>query len=88
MGRLLLILLLVVLLLLWWKQRSPSRARDAAAPPPAPKPSGPEPMLRCAECGLHLPGSQALPGKGGVFCSAEHRGRHESRSEAGGGERR
>jgi uncharacterized protein len=36
-------------------------------------------MVRCDECGMHLPADEALPGKGGVFCSGEHRTRFEAR---------
>ncbi len=36
-------------------------------------------MLACALCGLHLPRSEALPGKGGVFCSEAHRREYEAR---------
>jgi uncharacterized protein len=80
MGRLLFVLLLLVGIVLWWKLRQ----RGAAKPPSeAAKPSAatgePESMLRCAECGVHLPASQALPGKGGVFCSGAHRERFEAR---------
>ena len=52
--------------------------RDAKRPPKGPG-EGAEEMLRCAECGLHLPAHDALPGKGGVFCSEAHRVAHESR---------
>jgi uncharacterized protein len=36
-------------------------------------------MLRCAQCGMHLPAEDALPGRGGVFCSPEHRTSFEAR---------
>lgn len=40
----------------------------------------PQPMIQCAECGLHLPASEALAGPHGkVFCSEEHRLRHAGR---------
>jgi uncharacterized protein len=48
-------------------------------PPAAPKPADPaaasaaQPMLTCAQCGLHLPRDEALPGRGGVFCGEAHR---------------
>lgn len=32
-----------------------------------------EPMVRCAHCGIYLPGSEALERAGQVYCSAEHR---------------
>ena len=76
MLRLLLLLAVVIGVLLWWKHSQRGRRET---PPPATGPAAPEAMLRCAECGLHLPSSQALPGRGGVYCSAEHRQRHEDR---------
>jgi uncharacterized protein len=40
----------------------------------------PQPMIQCAECGLHLPASEALAGQQGrFFCSEEHRLRHAGR---------
>ncbi|WP_428505316.1 PP0621 family protein [Roseateles sp.] len=45
--------------------------------------SAPQDMLSCAHCGLHLPRDEALPGQGGVFCSAAHRASYEA--EHGGG---
>ena len=50
--------------------------RRVRKPPPAPKPAEaetPQAMLRCAQCGLHLPRDEALPGRGGVFCGDAHR---------------
>jgi uncharacterized protein len=36
-----------------------------------------EPMVKCAECGVYIPASEALPGPSDkVFCSDEHRLRH------------
>ena len=40
-------------------------------------------MVRCAECGMHLPEFEALPGRGGQFCSVEHRSRFEARQRDG-----
>jgi uncharacterized protein len=62
---------------IWRRNR---RAEEAEAqsrqPPPARPPAAvgpPQAMVRCAHCGLHLPAADALPGPGGVFCSAAHR---------------
>ena len=71
----LLVLLAVVALL--WLLRSGLRRR---APPPrgrAAPSDAPQPMLRCAFCGTHLPCDEALPGRGGVFCDAAHRAAFE-----------
>jgi uncharacterized protein len=64
--------LVAVVVLLWLLRRgttrrppAPPQARDPAAPP--------QPMLACAQCGVHLPRDEALPGRGGVFCGEAHR---------------
>ena len=66
-----LLLLIAVLVLFWLLRGSWRRMR----PPPAPPSAGgaPQPMLSCAQCGLHLPRDEALPGRGGVFCGNAHR---------------
>lgn len=68
-----LLLLIAVFALLWMLRGSWRRARR---PPPAAKRAEtdvPQQMLRCAQCGLHLPRDEALPGRGGVFCGDAHR---------------
>jgi uncharacterized protein len=36
----------------------------------------PERMLRCAQCGMHFPASEALLSGSEAFCSPEHRSLH------------
>jgi len=69
-----LLFLLSVLALLWLLRRSVQRARLR---PQAPQVPEPQPMVACAQCGVHLPASDALPGRGGVFCGADHRAAFE-----------
>ena len=38
-----------------------------------------EPMIRCAECGVHAPKSDSVVAAGQVFCSAAHAQRHGTR---------
>lgn len=61
---------IAVVVLLWLLRRSfrqvGGRRPEAPLPPP-------QPMLACAQCGLHLPVGEALPGRGGVFCGDAHR---------------
>ncbi|HEY8877565.1 MAG TPA: PP0621 family protein [Roseateles sp.] len=76
MKYLLLLALLAGLFFVLGAKRGRPREPKARKPqPPAP----PKAMLRCAECGMHLPADEALPGKGGVFCSAPHRASFEAR---------
>ncbi|HUG24602.1 PP0621 family protein [Piscinibacter sp.] len=71
-----LVLILIVVVVLWLARASrrvppPSAPRGGAQPPKK------EAMLECAQCGLHLPRGEALPGRGGVFCSDAHRADYE-----------
>ena len=65
------LLLLAVIVLLWLLRGSLRRHRPPPSPPQAPP--QPQAMLQCAQCGLHLPRDESLPGKGGVFCGEAHR---------------
>jgi uncharacterized protein len=71
-----LIFLVAVVLLLWLLRKTSNRR-----PPPPPAPRDPaaaaQPMLACAQCGVHLPRDEALPGRGGVFCGEAHRSAYE-----------
>ena len=71
----LLLLLLAVFVLLWMLRASVRRHLPPRAK--APPPTAPQPMLTCLHCGLHLPGDEALPGRGGVFCDEAHRAAFE-----------
>ena len=67
-------LFLVAVFVLLWLLRGGQRRRT---PPPTAQPPNPaaepQPMLACAQCGVHLPRDEAVPGKGGVFCGDAHR---------------
>ena len=76
MKFLLLLGLLALLFFMLGAKRGRPREPEARRPPP---PAAPQAMLSCAECGMHLPADEALPGKGGVFCSAAHRASYEAR---------
>lgn len=74
MKFLVLLAVLVVAYLVWRNARLEHRKGPGAAAPP---PSGqPTEMVSCAQCGLHLPRTDALPGPGGqYYCCQEHRQR-------------
>ncbi len=68
------LLFLAIVLLLAWLWRSGRRGAkpsqpEASAPPPA----GPQDMVRCARCGVHLPHNEAVVGRIGLYCGNEHR---------------
>lgn len=67
------LLLLALVLLVAWLWRSSRREQPperSAQPPPRPTPQD---MVRCAHCGVHLPHGEAVVGRIGLYCSAEHR---------------
>ena len=74
------VLFVLALLLLLWLIKG-SITRRMPPPPPRGGPAGgePQPMVACAQCGVHLPRHEALPGRGGVFCGEAHRAEYEKR---------
>jgi uncharacterized protein len=74
----LLLVIALVFMLMGVKRRGPQQ-NQASRPGTGAGPKASIEMVRCAECGLHLPESEALPGRGGQFCCAEHRSRFEAR---------
>lgn len=71
------LLLLILFAVLFYKLTG---RRDAKPSTQAPAPMPPKTIVACAQCGLHLPADEALPGRGGSFCSAAHRTEFEARS--------
>ncbi len=69
-------LVVLAVLALWWLLRGSLRRRTQV-PRRRAKSGAPQPILACAHCGLHLPRDEALPGRGGVFCSDAHRAAFE-----------
>ena len=76
------VLLAVVAFVLGFKRGRPAPREEQPDRRPSPPQALPESMVRCAECGTHLPESEALPGRGGHFCGAAHRAAPEARLEA------
>jgi uncharacterized protein len=68
----------IVFLVLAWIMRSKQAANHAdirqARPRAQDRNAGPEAMLPCSHCGVHIPASEAVKHiSGAVFCSDEHR---------------
>jgi len=73
----LILLIVIVLAVLWLARAGRRRVNPPAARPGPGAPSAREAMVSCTQCGLHLPSGEALPGRGGVFCSEGHRAAYE-----------
>lgn len=74
MGKL--ILLVLGAFIVYWLLKSYGRGIQNAQPP-KPKEEGPEDMVRCAHCGVHLPKSESILSRGAFYCSDEHRKLHQ-----------
>lgn len=73
-----LLVILVVLLVVWLARSGrrvlpPSTGGERRRPASAVR----QDMVACAQCGLHLPRDEALPGRGGLFCGEAHRAAYE-----------
>jgi uncharacterized protein len=70
------LLIVVVVLAVIWFLRTNRRGSDDK-PKDAPRQDAlaePQDMVRCPVCSLHLPRTDALPGKDGrLYCCADHR---------------
>lgn len=65
-----LILIGVVFGVIWWiKLSRPAKPSGSAGG----SDNGPQPMVRCAHCGLHLPQNEAIASNSAVYCSDAHR---------------
>jgi uncharacterized protein len=74
------VVILVVLLGVWlWRKNRADDRRDAAPPKrkDAASAGAPQIMVSCAVCGVHLPQSDAFPGKKNHYCSLAHRAQRE-----------
>ena len=72
-----LLLLLVALMIIWqWRTYRDRAARKQ--PPPRGSAEQPIEMVSCSYCGTHVAASEAVQGRRGSYCSAEHRQRHEA----------
>jgi uncharacterized protein len=67
--------LAAVFALLWLLRGALGKRGGPPAAPPAAR--APQTIVACSQCGLHLPRDEALPGRGGVFCTEAHRAAFE-----------
>ena len=67
-----LVVVLVVAVVAWVLLR-PRQAKRAQDRRPRPQDAGPQAMLQCRHCGVHLPRAEALVDERGAYCSEAHR---------------
>ena len=66
---LLAIIIVVYLLLKSYRRQAPKQDVSTSA----------EEMVRCAQCGVHLPKSESILAGGNFYCSDEHRREHAAK---------
>lgn len=66
------ILIVAVVLGIVWLWRSGRQADQKNDLPPSKATSTPQDMLSCTYCSVHVPCSDVIQGKKGVYCCAEH----------------
>lgn len=70
----LLVLVVVLIAVQIWRSNRRAQLRERQARPDRKRPSAaPAAMTRCAQCDMHLPEAEALPGRAGRYCSEAHR---------------
>ena len=75
-----LLVLIVVMVGVWvWRSnRAAERAEEDKSLRPRSKPVVAIDMGRCDLCGMHCPDHDLVRGRGGAYCSAEHRDQAEA----------
>jgi uncharacterized protein len=69
-----LLLVAALIAVVWYLWRAPSVRATRADPPGRGPARGPQDMVSCPVCSVHLPRSEALPGPDGqLYCCQEHR---------------
>ena len=71
------LLLLAGVLVVYWMVRSSLRRRSRVERQNEAPSAETEKMVRCAECGVHLPRGESLVVRGQFYCCAEHQRRHD-----------
>lgn len=72
MKYLVLLIVLVVAIGIWRSRRDKDGA-EAPVRPASPSPGGPQDILACAHCGVHIPKAEALMLGSQAYCCPEHR---------------
>lgn len=71
MKYLVLLIVLVVAIGIWRNRRDKETETESRRPPPPL--AGPQDILACAHCGVHIPKAEALMLGSQAYCCPEHR---------------
>jgi uncharacterized protein len=71
------LLLIVGVLVVYWLVRANLRRRRDRLDAARQNNAIADDMVRCADCGVHLPRGESLAVRGQFYCSAEHQRRHD-----------
>ncbi len=71
------LLLIVGVLLVYWIVRANLRRRRDRIEAAKQDKVLTDDMVRCADCGVHLPRAESLTVRGRFYCCAEHQRRHD-----------
>jgi uncharacterized protein len=77
----LLIFFIVMVLVFQWRSSRADIKRKAGVKPNSAAgntASGPQSMVACVKCGVHVPAGDAVQGATGLYCSVAHRQLQES----------
>jgi uncharacterized protein len=71
------LLLVLGLFVAYWIFKAYKRKISSGAKPPAESGNTAEDMVRCAQCGVHMPRSESLMSGQAFYCTPEHRRLHQ-----------
>ena len=63
----------LVVLVIAWRWRAWRESKQLEKRNTAPDPAVASDMVRCKQCGLHIPSNEAVLGRLGSYCSTDHR---------------
>ena len=72
------LLLVLGLAVAYWIFKAYKRKLSRGPKPPAPATGVAEDMVRCAQCGVHMPRSESLMSGQAFYCTSEHRRLHQN----------
>lgn len=76
------VMVVVYLLLKSYRSRISGESAPGRTEPP---PARAEDMVRCVQCGVHLPRSESIMAGGNFYCCEEHRRAHQASAGKNGG---